>query len=165
TIVGLLFLPSSLHESVGSALYVAPDSHLAAQVIQEAEALGLTAVEDPDDTSFIRGEAICVTTIQVLLNGKSRFGVLGAGNRHPVPIGTVIIDDAHAAVTKVDEAFRLVIPRSHATYQELLNIFEESLKQQGTNTYLDIVEEDPGVVQRVPFWDWQKAQDEILRTL
>ena len=73
TIAGLLILQASIHEGVAPALYLAPDPHLAKQVREESAKLGLTTVDDPESTKFLSGEAICVTTMQVLINGRSRF--------------------------------------------------------------------------------------------
>jgi hypothetical protein len=43
-------------------------------VREESAKLGLTTVDDPESTKFLSGEAICVTTMQVLINGRSRLG-------------------------------------------------------------------------------------------
>lgn len=165
TIVGLLMLQSSLHEGMGPALYVAPDSHLAERVEEEALALGLTAVTDPESYKFTAGEAICVTTVKTLMNAKTRFGIAGSTTRQPVPVGTVVIDDAHAALAIAEEAARLGIPANHAAYEQLLDLFEEDLKAQGLNAYLDIRDVDRSAVLRVPFWTWTQRQEEVLAIL
>ena len=76
TVVGLLMLQCSLHEKRGPALYLAPDPHLAQRARDEAGRLGLQVVSEPDAGKFISGDAICVTTMQTLINGKSRFRLL-----------------------------------------------------------------------------------------
>lgn len=165
TIVGLLMLQSSLHEGAGPALYVTPDSHLADRVIAEAEALGLEVVDDPEHHKFASGEAICVTTMQILVNGKTRFGIVGSATRQPIPVGTVVIDDAHAAIALAEEASRLVIPAGHKAFEPFLDLFEDDLKEQGLNAYMDIREGDRSAVLRVPFWAWIERQEQVLNLL
>lgn len=89
TIAALLILQSCIQEGVVPALYVAPDRHLAQQVLEEAAKLGLNVVEDPESSKFLSGEAICVTTMQVLVNGKTRFrsGRGGESSAHPGACG------------------------------------------------------------------------------
>lgn len=60
TLVGLLFLQSSLNEGKGPALYVSPDKQLSQQVIQEAKALGIGVAVDPRDANYAASEKICV---------------------------------------------------------------------------------------------------------
>lgn len=165
TIVGLIMLQSSLHEGLGPALYVTPDGHLADQVREEGRALGLDVVSDPESPKFTNSKAICVTTMQILMNGKSRFGILGSPTRQPIPVGSVIIDDAHAALGIAEESCRIVIPSGHDKFSMLLDIFEDDLKHQGLNAYLDIREKDPGAVQRIPFWAWAERQEEVVKLL
>jgi replicative superfamily II helicase len=113
TIAGLLILQASIHEGIAPALYLTPDPHLAKQVLGESAKLGLTTVEDdPESTKFLSGEAICVTTMQVLINGKPRFGLVGAVGRQPLPVRTIVIDDAHAALALAEERTFLRIPAS-----------------------------------------------------
>lgn len=165
TIVGLLMLQSSLHEGLGPALYVAPDSHLADRVVAEAEALGLEVVNDPEHHKFAGGEAICVTTMQTLVNGKTRFGIVGSTTRQPIPVGAVVIDDAHAAIALAEDASRLTIPAGHKAFAPLLDLFEDELKEQGLNAYMDIREGDRSAVLRVPFWTWIERQEQALTLL
>ena len=81
TIVRLLMLQCCLHEKKGPALYLAPDPHLAKRVCGEAANLGLDVVSDPESVKFISGQAICVTTMRTLVNGRTRFGLAGPGGR------------------------------------------------------------------------------------
>lgn len=165
TIVGLLMLQCSLHEQMGPALYLAPDPHLAERVCEEAAKLGLAVTTDPLATKFLSGEAICVTTMQVLINGKSRFGLAGTTGRQPVTVKTIVIDDAHAALSLTEENTKLSIPSTHATYSQLLQLFEDDLRTQGINAFMDVQEGDHSAVLRVPFWSWRDKQDSVLRIL
>jgi hypothetical protein len=165
TIAGLLILQVSLHEGKGPALYLAPDGHLAGRVVQEAENLGLRTVDDPRAPAFLSGDAICVTTMQILVNGRSRFGLFGSTSPQPVKVGTIVVDDAHASLTLAEQQTQLSIPSGHAVYEPLLDLFEDSLREQGENAFMNIKEGDRSAVLRVPFWTWRERQTEVLRLL
>ncbi|MFI7643317.1 DEAD/DEAH box helicase [Nonomuraea sp. NPDC049400] len=115
TAVGLLIARSALNEGVSTAVYLAPDRYLAAQVRAEAEAMGLAATDDVD-LAFRAGRAILVTTFQKLVNGQSVFGVVGDA-RDKLQLGIVVVDDAHAALATTEAQFRLSIPAEHDAYE------------------------------------------------
>lgn len=165
TIAGLLILQACLHEGVGPALYLAPDPHLAVQVRVEAANLGLPVVEEPDAPKFLSGDAICVITMNVLVNGRSRFGVKGSPTRQPVRVGSIVVDDAHAALAMAEEKTYLRIPRGHEAYESLVELFKDELKQHGHNALLDILEADSSAVLRVPFWAWHDKREQVLNIL
>src|SRR5689334_4928259 len=62
TVIGLLIAQSTLNEGVGKAVYLAPDTYLAACAREEARRLGLAVCDDPADLAFQRERAILVTT-------------------------------------------------------------------------------------------------------
>lgn len=166
TIVGLLILQCSLNEGRGPAMYITADAHLASQVRKEAESLGLAVSDSPDDERFRAAEAILVVSIGVLINGKSRFGLEGStGVRQPVAVSSVIIDDAHAAVTELESKSTLHIPSGHVAYAKLLDLFIDDLEAQSSSTLLDIASGDHAAVLRIPFWAWKKKQSQVLATL
>jgi len=162
TIVGLLMLQCCLHEKKGPALYIAPDPHLAQRVCDEAANLGLAVVTDPHAAKFFSGDAICVTTMRTLVNGRTRFGLAGPGGRQPIMVGSIVIDDAHAALALTEENTRLTIPSEHRAYGELLDLFAEDLAAQGLNAFKDIEDGDRSAVLRVPFWSWRDKQETVL---
>lgn len=164
TIAGLLILQTCLNEKKGPALYVAPDPHLAGRVVQEAANLGLQTVGDPDHADFLAGRAICVTTMQRFLNGKTRFGLIG-GRRQPVHIGSIVVDDAHAALAITEEQTRLTIPRAHPAWDALVELFADDLRSQSNPALLDIQTGDRSALLAIPFWAWQDRADTVLKTL
>lgn len=166
TIVGLLILQTCLHEGKGPALYLAPTSDLARRTQEEATNLGLATVNDPEHPKFLRSEAICVTTMNVLVNGKTRFGLTAPQNRHsPVPVKSVVVDDAHAALTMTEENTRLTIPNDHPAYQELLDLYDDDLRTQNLKTFLDVSDGDAAAVAAVPFWAWQDKRNTAMEIL
>ncbi|WP_430332746.1 DEAD/DEAH box helicase [Rhodococcus sp. ACT016] len=164
TVAGLLIAQSTLNERIGPAVYLAPDSYLAERVRQEADRLGLANTSDPDDLGFRAQESILVTTFQRLVNGKSVFGVVG-GDREPLDLGIVIVDDAHAALSVTEGQFRLCIPDGHQAYGQLLDLFESDLRAQSHNVWEDIKAKEFGATARIPFWSWADRIAEVMRIL
>lgn len=161
TAVGLLCLQSSLNENIKPAVYITPDSFLVAQVLEEASALGIAATMDEKDPDFIAGRAILIANVHKLFNGRSVFGV---GERK-IPIGSIVIDDAHACLSVVHDQFCIKSNPGNAVYDDLLELFEDELKAQSPSSLLDIRAKDANVVMTVPYWTWQAHQDEVLSIL
>ena len=94
TLLGLLMLQSKLNEGKGPALYLCPNHFLVNQTLEQARQFGVHCVDAdgglPDE--FLEGRAILVTVVQKLFNGQTKFE-LGAKS---VPVGTILLDDAHA---------------------------------------------------------------------
>ncbi|WP_036514520.1 DEAD/DEAH box helicase, partial [Nitrincola nitratireducens] len=154
TVVGLLCLQSSLNENIKPAVYVTPDSFLVEQVCKEAEALGISTTVSERDPDFIAGRSILVINVHKLFNGRSVFGVA----EQKIPIGSIVIDDAHACLGVVYEQFCIRSSIDSPVYKGLFEIFEEDLKVQSPSGLLDIKANDTGIVMTVPYWAWQAHQ-------
>lgn len=165
TVVALLLLKSCLNEGKGPAAYFAPDKYLAQQVATEAAQLGIKVVCEPRDRDFMSGNAILVDNIASLVNGRSVFGVKDQGVR--IPLGSVVIDDAHASLERVEDQFTFVVEKqeNQGTYERLLSQFRESLSHQSTNGLLEIEAGDPRRVVAVPYWTWQENLESTTRIL
>lgn len=161
TVVGLLCLQSSLNENVKPAVYITPDNFLVAQVLSEAEALGIAATDDEKDPDFLAGRSILVANVHKLFNGRSVFGV----GENKIPIGCIVIDDAHACLGVVNDQFCIKSKSGSPVYNGLLTLFEEDLKAQSPSGLLDVKAEDPTVVMAVPYWAWQAHQDDVIGLL
>lgn len=154
TIDGLVILQSYLNAGKGPALYVAPNKYLADQVCDEAVRIGIPTVDDPDLAKYRTGEAICVVNVHKLFNGKSVF----RGDRPtmaPAPIGVVVIDDAHAALSTARASLSIDIPYADPVFGELLDVFRADLEAHSPNDLLDVVDQSFGAILRVPFWSWR----------
>lgn len=160
TVVGLLVLKSLLNEKKGPAVYVCPDPLLVDQVVQEANALGLDVTTDDTDSQFRRGNAILVTSIFKLVNGKSRFGVGAEGVK--IRIGSIVIDDVHACLSTTSEQFTLTLETPGEPYKKLLALFQKELTQQSEATALEVEQCLPGANLLVPFWAWQSKTSEVI---
>ncbi|CAL9327639.1 hypothetical protein SUDANB106_00006 [Streptomyces sp. enrichment culture] len=164
TAVGLLIAQSTLNEGIGKAVYLTPDNYLVKQVREEAAKLGVATTDDPYDPAFRAAQAVLVTNYQKLLNGKSAFGVVGDG-REPVDLGIVVVDDAHAALARTEDQFRLRVPAAHEAYGKLLELFEQDLRHQSVNAWAELQDKDPTALAPIPFWAWADKREEVLKIL
>lgn len=159
TVVGLLVLQSSMNENIFPAVYVSPDNFLLSQVVNEAGDLGVKITTNENDPEFLSGKAILVINIWKLINGFSVFGVGNQGIR--IPIGAIVIDDAHACLSTVAEQFKLRLSSSHPLYQGLLALFRDDLRRQSTTGLLDLEAGDPQAIMAVPYWAWKDRRDDV----
>lgn len=164
TAVGLLIAQSTLNEGVGKAVYLTPDSYLVKQVRKEAALLDVATTEDPRDPAFLTAQAVLVTTYPKLINGMSVFGVVGDG-KEPVDLGVIVVDDAHAALARTEDQFRLRVPAGHEAYGKLLALFAEDLQYQSANAWSELEDKDPTALAPIPFWAWADKRDEVLKIL
>lgn len=161
TVVGLLCLQSCLNENVKPAIYITPDTFLNAQVIAEARALGIAATENSDDLDFISGRSILVANVWKLINGRSVFGV----GESKIPLGAIVIDDAHACLSVVNDQFRIKSAAGSSVYEGLLELFESDLKNQSPSGLLDVKAGEHSIVMQVPYWAWQSHGEEVIALL
>lgn len=162
TVVGLLALKSCINEGVGPAVYVAADHYLCSQVRSEAADLGLAVVDEPRSLDFQTGRAILVIPIHTLANGMSKFGV---GREMHIEIGSIVIDDAHACLATAEQQFTLSLPRAHAAFDKLLDIFREDLRSQSITGTMEIERGEPRGLVPVPYWAWIDKQERVISAL
>ncbi|TQK74931.1 RAD3-like DEAD/DEAH box helicase [Brevibacillus sp. AG162] len=161
TVVGLLILKSCLNEGKGPAVYIVPDPYLVSQVFEEARKLGIEVTDDEDSISFKKGQAILVINVYKLFNGKSSFGV----HEKRIPIGSIIIDDAHACLDITESQFTMEIPYSTDLYTKLYRIFKGPLTEQYHTGILELEAQSPTVNMLVPFWSWQDNIKQVTEIL
>ncbi|OJU86158.1 MAG: hypothetical protein BGO11_01105 [Solirubrobacterales bacterium 70-9] len=164
TVVGLIALKSCLNEGIGPVAYITPDKPLTGQVMREARGLGLDVTEDPESGRFLQGRQILITNVYTLFNGRSRFGVRG-GRRQPIQMGAVLIDDAHACLNTVDGQYTITIPRRHAAYDPIFELFSTDLSLQSEMAHLKLKNADPSAVLPIPFWAWDEKQTQVVKLL
>lgn len=163
TVVGLVLLKSCLNEGAGPAIYVAPSPPLVKQVLAEAAALGIETTEDPSSARYLSGKAILIVNVHKLINGRSVFGVGDEGVR--IPIGSVVIDDAHACLAASEEQFAIRLPASHPAYKVLFDTFFTDLERQSQSCALEVKDGDPDQSMIVPYWSWIDKQNKVLAAL
>ena len=160
TVVGLLLLKSCINENRGKCVYVVPDNYLVEQVIKEANDLGINVTKDIDNINFISGKAILVVNIHKLINGKSVFGINGK-----IDIDSILIDDVHSCLEIAETKSMISINREKYTklYQDILDMFYDSLKQQNESNLINIKDGDyASSPMLVPFWDFNNKITELL---
>lgn len=167
TLIGLLILQSKINETKESGLYVCPNKYLADQVRKEADKFGIKYSEITQDNKlpreFINGEKLLITHVQKLFNGKSIFGI----KSNSVDISTIILDDSHACIDSIRDVFTIKITKkeSESLYFEILELFEDSLKEQGEGTYLDILNGESNDFIQIPYWEWIDKSSQTTKIL
>ena len=162
TLVGLLMALSTMRETGAGVLYLVENNQLRDQVVSQAVDLGITAKayrgHESIDADFDNGNSILVGAYQALFNGKSVFGVRGA--REAQMLGGIVIDDAHASLNAVRNAFSLSIPVDEAEtlYKEVLGEFQGAFTAiDRPTTYRDFQEGTGDSIVEIPFPYWLKA--------
>lgn len=164
TVVGLIILQSCLNEGLGPAIYAVPDKFLVNQVMKEAKKLGILVTTDKDDYMYSNSKAILVTTIQTIVNGHSSFGMRYGGVNYP--IGSIVIDDVHACMDKINSQFMIKIDASTDVYKKLIGLFEASLRIYNPKGYIDVVDgADNTKLLLIPYWEWKHKQEDVYRVL
>lgn len=161
TLVGLLLLQSRLNEGGGPALFLCPDTFLVDQTCEQAKQFGIKVCKAdtsaiPDD--FLSGRSILVTSVQKLFNGLTKFGL----NNDAIPVGHIVIDDAHACADIVRDTFRITVDRGDGlgAYDKLIALFGADLERQGGGTFEEIKDRAVNAMLPVPYWAWsQKISD------
>jgi hypothetical protein len=148
---------------LGPALYITPDNYLRDQATAEAADLGINVTDNEQDPAFLNGGAILVANIWKLINARSVFGVRDEGIK--IPIGAIVVDDAHACLATVASQFSLRLEADHPVYKELLALFREELERQSPVSVLDIEAGDPRALPTVSFWAWKDRQTEVLKII
>lgn len=165
TLVGLLILQSRLNGGDRRALYLCPNIFLAEQTLAQAKQFGLSAVGIGSDgqlpEAFLNGESILVATVQKLFNGRTKFG-LGAAS---LDVDSVALDDAHACIDAIKDAFVISLGSDHPAYRELLTLFGPDLEHQGAGTFADIANGVRSALLPVPYWAWQEHHSDVATAL
>ena len=148
TLTGLLMLYSKMIESQKPVVYLCPDNQLFHQVVEQAKnySIPTCTIEGGDfPEEFLNNEAVLVTTVQKMFNGKNIF------DRDKIRIEAILIDDAHKCVERINDSFTLKIDRSHDLYEKLKSLFKEDLKDQSIGSYEAMTYGDPSYYMKVPF--------------
>ncbi len=165
TLIGLLILQSQLNKAKLPSLYICPNKYLAQQVILEARKFGIGYCQINEDNTlpneFLDGEKILITYVQKVFNGKTIFGL----DNKSILVDSVIIDDSHACIDSIKDAFTISFDKEHKFYQFILEIFEEDIKSQGAGSFLEIKGGDYDTFLPVPYWSLLEKRDLILQEI
>ena len=163
TLVGLLMLQSKLNAGQGPALYLCANKFLVNQTCVQAKQFGLTVcTAEPDlPPDFLDGKSILVTSVYKLFNGLTRFGLGNSAQE----VGAIVIDDAHACVDTIREAFVIRLESGDPAYASIRDLFEDELENQGVGTFADIRNGEYNALLPVPYWAWQDRVREVAEKL
>ena len=164
TLIGLLILQSKLNELAEPAVYLCPNNFLIEQTCAQARQFGIrfcTALDGdlPDD--FYNGKALLITSVQKMFNGRTKFKL----GQQSTPVSYVLMDDAHACIDAIRDAFTVRLEKDTPAYQKLVELFSEALIAQGAGTFTDIKGGNADCLLPVPYWDWQERQGEVMEIL
>lgn len=163
TLVGLLMLQSGLNDQIGPALYLCPTAQLVQQVVAQAKRYGIAVVEDQGGAlpiDFLNKKKILVAQFQTFFNGMSRFGVVD-GRHPPIPLGGLLIDDAHSCVARAREKVSLSFDSEHPLYTRLFELFRSTLEQQNRPVAAELENGTTYATLAVPHWAWVAAIGDV----
>lgn len=165
TLIGLLMLQSHINSEQGSCLYVCPNKYLVQQAQKDAKKFGISYCTFEQDGSipndFIDGKKILIAHVQKVFNGKTVFGI---GNDY-IPVSSIILDDSHACIDSIKDSFTINLDKNHSIYKQIIELFKDSLIEQGQGTFLEIENGDYNSFLPIPYWSWIEKSDEILNIL
>lgn len=166
TLVGLLMLQSYINSNSGPCVYVCPNKYLVQQVCDEANKFGIPYCYTTKDNldlpaEFLEGKKIYIASVQKVFNGKTKFGT----GHNSVNIGAILLDDAHACIDSIQQAFSISIKRNHPLYEKFRNIFKDSLVEQGEGSFLELDMPSSQTVLPIPYWSWHTQSSDIISAL
>jgi len=165
TAVGLLALHSSMNDGQKPALYITPNKFLTEQVVSQAKNFGIPYTEDVESSDYYSGNAIGITNIHKLVNGRSIFGGPGNYRVDPTPISSVAVDDAHACVNAIEEQTTTRIPHEHLIYGEILELFRSDLKKYSASRLAELEDRVHGVIFRIPIAAWASKISQVVEII
>jgi replicative superfamily II helicase len=163
TLIGLLILQSRLNAGDGPCLYLCPDKFLVEQTCKQASEFGIPfcTIDDGLPEDFSDGKAILVTHVHMLFNGLTKFKI---GPRS-AQVSSIVLDDAHACLDSIRQCFTVSLPQESQPYSDLLQLFGDTLADQGPGTFQDIKGKKSHAFLPVPYWDWHDKSDDVTRIL
>jgi len=165
TAIALIYLQSYMEERALPVVYLCPTIQLVEQVYQEALKLGIKAVvysggETYPPADGTLAKAIIISTYDKLFNAKTTF------DRADVKLRpcAIALDDAHAGVEEIREAFTL---RIHADelYLKLQKLIDSPCKDYQPGIWAAILNTDPNASLEVPYWIWRPIISEVQALL
>ena len=163
TLIGMIMLQSRLNELQEPVLYLCPNKFLAAQTCTQARQFGIKvcSTEGALPSEFYNADAILVTHVQKLFNGKTKFGL----RANSTSVSTLLVDDAHTCIDSIRAATKITLASKEPAYGMIRDLFGKSLKEQGMGTYADLRAGAAGTTLLVPYWDWDDKHEDVVAIL
>ena len=165
TLIGLLILQSRLNGTGQPVLYLCPNRLLAEQTCEQAKQFGFKYCQVdrnnqlPQD--FLDGKAMLITHVQMLFNGLTKFRL----KQRSFFVNSIILDDSHACIDSIQDAFTIKIKREETLYHEFFTLFENDLQEQGQSKTEEIRQGDFESFLPVPYWAWSDKINEVIALL
>lgn len=161
--VGLLYLKSHMAERGGVGVYLCPTLQLAEQVLFEAKRLGLSARpygrgQPHPHPDCLSGDAVVVCSYDKLFNARTTFD---RSDVRVVP-DALVLDDAHAGVEEVRDAFTLRISEAKAM-AALTAMIDNRMNDFSPTLWRDVKDGDPRVVIEIPYWHLADVRGELAQ--
>jgi replicative superfamily II helicase len=165
TLVGLLILQSKLNQGKGPAIYLCSNIYLVKQTCEQARQFGIKYCEIDRNRQipleFHESKAILITHVQKLFTGHSTFGL----HNESLPIDSIILDDSHACIETIQDAFTIKINQDQKGYKEIFELFENDLEEQGAAKLEEIKKHEYSALLPVPYWAWKDKYKEVVSVL
>lgn len=167
TLIGLLILQSRINSNDGPCLYVCPNNYLVAQVCNEAKKFGIQICvfdslnnDIPDE--YLEGKKILICSAQKVFNGLSVF----ENNPNSIP-GTLLLDDSHACIEVIKNAFTITINKTEDAelFSSLIELFDNDLSKQREGSFMDLKNGESSIIMPVPYWSWFENKSKVLSLL
>lgn len=154
TTIALVYLYAMMKSSNRPVVYLCPTRQLVGQVLREANLLGIPAGDYPagqshPGTEALQAERIVVCTYNKLFNAKTPFKRSDV-NLYP---HAMVLDDAHAGIQVVKDAFTLAVPKDADLYAELVALLQPSCKAYDEAGWA-FLGRDNSTKMEVPYWLW-----------
>jgi len=163
TLIGLLMLQSKLNELSEPTVYLCPNNFLIEQTCHQAKQFGIryctTDGALPDE--FLNGKTLLITSVQKMFNGRTKFQL----GQQAMPVSNILMDDAHACIDAIRDAFSIRIESESSAYQRIFQLFTQALTDQGAGTFADLKIGNPDCLLPIPYWDWQEKHSEVIKIL
>ena len=161
TAIGLLYLQSHMAESNKPVLYMCPTVQLVDQVQEEAKRLGIKTVIYPRNQRYPHFDGTSAKAI-ILCTYDKLFNALTTFDRQEVSLRphAIVLDDAHAGVEEIRDAFTLQVPRIDIE-DELIRLLDSACISYKSSVWRDVKGKDPTASIEIPYWIWKPLVDQI----
>lgn len=165
TLIGLLILQSKLNSTNQPVIYLCPNKFLVDQTCEQSKQFGIKYCRVDSNNQlpqeFLDGKSILIATTQLLFNGLTKFGL----RHNSISVNTLVLDDSHACIETVNDAFTIKIKKENKLYTDILRLFESDLEQQGEATLEEIKQGEYDSFLIVPYWAWIDKNKELIKLL
>lgn len=165
TLIGLLILQSKINSTGEPVMYLCPNKFLVDQTCEQAKQFGIkfcrVDANNQLPQEFLDGKTILIATTQLLFNGLTKFGL----RHNSIYVNTFVLDDSHACIETINDAFTVKIKREDKLYSDLFSLFETELEQQGEAVTEEIRKGEFDSFLIVPYWAWIDKIKDVVRLL